>query len=68
MNLPHQSEAQRAYGTLVSNPEPGDLMWMPGHVGIYIGNGMMVHASTPSTGTIISPTSFATFQYYRIVK
>lgn len=68
VNLPHQSEAQRAYGTLVSNPEPGDLMWMPGHVGIYIGNGMMVHASTPSTGTIISPTSFATFQYYRIVK
>lgn len=68
VNLPHQSEAQRAYGILVSNPEPGDLMWMPGHVGIYIGNGMMVHASTPSTGTIISPTSFATFQYYRIVK
>lgn len=68
VNLPHQSEAQRAYGTLVSNPEPGDLMWMPGHVGIYIGNGMMVHASTPSTGTIISPTNFATFQYYRIVK
>lgn len=68
VNLPHQSEAQRAFGTLVSNPEPGDLMWMPGHVGIYIGNGMMVHASTPSTGTIISPTSFATFQYYRIVK
>lgn len=68
VNLPHQSEAQRAYGTLVSNPEPGDLMWMPGHVGIYIGNGMMVHASTLSTGTIISPTSFATFQYYRIVK
>ena len=68
VNLPHQSEAQRAYGTLVSNPEPGDLMWMPGHVGIYIGNGMMVHASTPSTGTIVSPASFATFQYYRIVK
>lgn len=68
VNLPHQSEAQRAFGTLVSNPEPGDLMWMPGHVGIYIGNGMMVHASTPSTGTIISPTNFATFQYYRIVK
>lgn len=68
VNLPHQSEAQRAFGTLVSNPEPGDLMWMPGHVGIYIGNGLMVHASTPSTGTIISPTSFATFQYYRIVK
>lgn len=68
VNLPHQSEAQRAFGTLVSNPEPGDLMWMPGHVGIYIGNGLMVHASTPSTGTIVSPTSFATFQYYRIVK
>ncbi|MBT1177360.1 C40 family peptidase [Bifidobacterium callimiconis] len=62
---------QRAYavahGVKVTNPEPGDLMWKSGHVGIYIGGGQMVHASTPSTGTIVSSASYATFEYYRIL-
>ncbi|OXN00750.1 NlpC/P60 domain [Bifidobacterium vansinderenii] len=62
---------QRAYavahGVRVTNPEPGDLMWKSGHVGIYIGGGQMVHASTPSTGTIVSSASYATFEYYRIL-
>ncbi|KAA8829309.1 peptidoglycan endopeptidase [Bifidobacterium tissieri] len=62
---------QRAYavahGVKVTNPEPGDLMWKSGHVGIYIGGGQMVHASTPSTGTIVSSASYANFEYYRII-
>ena len=40
---------------------PGDLVFFNnrgtsyiGHVGIYIGNNQMVHASTSSTGVIIS--------------
>lgn len=67
ITLPHQSEAQRAYGTPVtaSEAQPGDLMWKPGHVGIYIGNGKMIHASTPATGTLVSDT-YAQFQYYRL--
>lgn len=72
VNLPHSSYAQGAYGTEVpaSQAQPGDLMVRSdgGHVGIYIGNGMMVHASTPKQGTIISPITYASFRYYRIVK
>lgn len=69
ISLSHQSEAQRGVGTRVSaaDAQPGDLMWKPGHVGIYLGNGMMVHASTPRTGTIVSSTSYASFEYYRIL-
>ena len=45
---------------------PGDLIFFAGidsvpndydHVGIYIGDGMMIHASTPSTGVIITDLS-----------
>lgn len=69
VSLPHNSEAQAAAlaSKQVSNPQPGDLMWKPGHVGIYIGNGMMVHAATPSKGTVIGTTSWASFKYYRVV-
>ena len=38
---------QLSYGDLVFPSE--------GHVGIYLGNGTMVHASTPSTGVVIGP-------------
>lgn len=73
LNLPHQSESQRVWaqsnGVQVSavDAQPGDLMWKYGHVGIYLGNGMMIHASTSSTGVIVSSTSYATFEYYRII-
>lgn len=68
VSLPHQSERQRdaVASKHVSNPEPGDLMWTSGHVGIYLGNGMMVHAANPGSGTVVSPV-YTTFQYYRVV-
>ena len=59
--LPHSSKAQANCGTRISVSEvqPGDLLFYSngsgiGHVAIYIGNGQIVHASSPSTGIKIS--------------
>lgn len=51
VSLPHQSGAQRDAGTPVSAAEarPGDLIWTPGHVAIYAGNGMQIEATTPGS-------------------
>ncbi|HCG54968.1 MULTISPECIES: C40 family peptidase [Brevibacterium] len=53
VNLPRSSGAQKASGTVVSQSEakPGDLIWHPGHVGIYAGGGQMYDAGSPGSGT-----------------
>ena len=55
ISLPHYSESQYAGGRKVSSPEPGDICWKPGHVGIYIGGGMMIEAQQTGTNIMISP-------------
>lgn len=52
ISLPRSSSSQRGAGTVVpaSQARPGDLMWWPGHVGIYTGNGMHIAAQTPRIG------------------
>ena len=51
-SLPRTSTAQRSvgHGVNYSEAQPGDIICYAGHVAIYIGNGQIVHASTPSTG------------------
>lgn len=39
------------YVVSASQAQPGDLMWWPGHLGIYTGNGMHIAAWNPSMGT-----------------
>jgi cell wall-associated NlpC family hydrolase len=41
--------------TPTSAPQPGDLVMQNGgaHVGIYVGNGMMISALNPSQGTLL---------------
>lgn len=61
VSLPHSSAAQNKKGTNVgsiSNAIPGDIVYYSGHVGIYIGNGQIVHASTPKKGIIISNANY----------
>lgn len=41
--------------TPVSSPKPGDICIKPGHTGIYIGGGQMIHA--PHTGDVVKISS-----------
>lgn len=61
--LPHSAESQSGYGYAVSmdNLQPGDMLFYTtdgsgtvSHVGIYVGDGMMVHASAPGIGVIMT--------------
>jgi peptidoglycan DL-endopeptidase CwlO len=59
VSLPHSSSAQMSSGPSVSSDalQPGDLVFYyspVSHVGIYIGNGQIVHAANPSTGVQIT--------------
>ena len=54
--VPRTSYSLRSAGREVSaaDAEPGDVVCYPGHVGIYIGGGMIVHASSKKTGIKVS--------------
>ena len=58
ISLPRTSEAQQQAATPVSNPQPGDLVFIGSpayHVGIYAGNGMMW--DSPRTGKAVMKRS-----------
>ncbi|MFC7502016.1 NlpC/P60 family protein [Nocardioides sp. GCM10030258] len=59
VGLPHSSRAQSGAGARVSKSQlkPGDLVFYYSpisHVGMYIGNGMIVHAANPGAGVKVS--------------
>ena len=58
--LPRTSTEQRSAGRGVSYSEaqPGDLICYSGHVALYIGGGMIVHASTQKTGIKIGNAQY----------
>ena len=61
VSLPHSAKAQNKKGTNVGsidNAIPGDLVYYSGHIGIYIGDGKIVHASNPRKGIIISNATY----------
>ena len=62
VSLPHSSSADRSVGYAVSTDamQPGDIVCYSGHVGIYIGNGTIVHASNPTNGICYSNVNYRT--------
>lgn len=72
VKLPRTSRAQSQVGTPVSRNalQPGDLVFFykpVSHVGIYVGNGNVVHASTSGQPVKISPISRMPFNSARRV-
>ncbi len=59
-SVPRTSYSLRSAGSEVaySNAQPGDVVCYAGHVGIYIGNGQIVHASTQKTGIKITNATY----------
>lgn len=62
LSVPRQSISFPGGGRAVSDGDklPGDVVCYPGHVGIYIGNNQIVHASTASTGIKVSNIYYRT--------
>ena len=60
VSLPHSSRVQSGMGTEVAKEDlrPGDLLFWYSpvhHVGIYVGDGLFVHARNPRVGVVIQP-------------
>jgi cell wall-associated NlpC family hydrolase len=71
ISLPHSSSMQSRMGRPVArgNLQPGDLVFFHSpvsHVGMYIGNGQMVHA--PTTGDVVKITNLATMPGYNTAR
>jgi cell wall-associated NlpC family hydrolase len=67
VSLPRTSREQANAGTTIqaSQLQPGDLIFYAkggtiNHVAIYIGNGQVIHASSPKTGIKISSYNYRT--------
>lgn len=63
ISLPRTSQSQGGCGVAVSSPQPGDIVCYGTHVGIYIGNGKMIHA--PKPGDVVKVAAVYGSPWYR---
>jgi len=68
IDMPRTSSAQAAAGEPVSESaaEPGDLVWWPGHVGIYTGDGKYIAARNSGTPLYESEIWNDSAQFFRV--
>jgi cell wall-associated NlpC family hydrolase len=64
VSLPHSASAQAGYGHEIPESQaiPGDLVEMPGHVGLYVSPGLMLDA--PTEGESVGIHKMWTSSYY----
>lgn len=55
------AETLNNYQVNMTELEPGDLLWYPGHIVLYIGNGQIIHAANERKGVIISSMYYTKF-------
>lgn len=59
--LPRTGQRNAGYEVgSMDQAKPGDILCYSGHVAIYMGNGQIVHAATPSQGIVIGSAYYAT--------
>ena len=59
VKLPRTGQRNSGYAVAsLDEAIPGDIICYSGHVGIYIGNGQIVHAATPSQGIVIGSATY----------
>ena len=69
VSLPHQSGSQMSVGSPVASlaeAQPGDILANGSHAAIYIGNGMVMNAMSPSQGTGVAPVGMVMGGSYAI--
>ena len=69
ISIPRDSYSQRSCGVAVEyeDAQPGDIICYAGHVALYIGDGQIVHASTPQTGIVYGYATYRTILAVRRV-